>query len=122
MLTDTEIKILEERLDFAPTQLQINEAELKQDFKDFCRSLHLSWYFWDERQEFSETPAFSTKSSQNPPSGHPSLELLLVRLNTNSKADKGWCVMVWDRNDYDNILHTTKRGQQVLVNFTSQNP
>ena len=44
MLTDTEIKILEERLDFAPTQLQINEAELKQDFKDFCRRLRLKWY------------------------------------------------------------------------------
>ena len=84
MLTDAEIKILEERLDFAPTQLQINKAELKQDIKDFCRSLHLKWYFWDERPEFSETPAFSTKSSQNPPSGHPTLELLLVRLNINS--------------------------------------
>ena len=84
MLTDAEIKILKERLDFAPTQLQINEPELKQDFKDFFRSLRLKWYFWDERQEFSETPAFSTKSSQNPPRGHPSLELLLVGLNTNS--------------------------------------
>ena len=84
MLTDAEIKMLEKTLDFAPMQLQINEPELKQDFKDFCRSLRLKWYFWDERQEFSETPAFSTKSSQNPPRGHPSLELLLVRLNTNS--------------------------------------
>ena len=27
----------------------------------------------------------------------------------NKKADKGWCVMVWDRNDYDYILHTTIR-------------
>ena len=84
MLTDTEIKILEKRLDFAPMQLQINEPELKQDFEDFFRSLRLKWYFWDEQQEFSETPAFSIKSSQNPPRGHPSLELLLVRLNRNS--------------------------------------
>ena len=84
MLTDAEIKMLEKTLDFAPMQLQINEPELKQDFKDFCRSLRLKWYFWDERQEVSETPAFSTKHSQNPPRGHPTLELLLVRLNTNS--------------------------------------
>ena len=84
MLTDAEIKILEKTLDFAPMQLQINEPELKQDFKDFCRSLRLKWYFWDERQEVSEIPAFATKSSQNHPRGHPSLELLLVRLNTNS--------------------------------------
>ena len=84
MLTDAEIKMLEKTLDFAPMQLQINEPELKQDFKDFCRSLRLKWYFWDERQEVSETPAFSTKHSQTPPRGHPTLELLLVRLNTNS--------------------------------------
>ena len=34
VLTDAEIKILEKRLDFAPMQLQINEPELNQDFKD----------------------------------------------------------------------------------------
>ena len=65
-------------------QLHINEPELKQDFKDFCRSLRLKWYFRDKRQEFSETQGFSTKSNQNPSRGHPSLELLLVSLNTNS--------------------------------------
>ena len=63
MLTDGEIKILEKGLDFAPIQRKINEPELKQDFKDFCRSMRFKWYFWDERQEFSETPAFSAKSS-----------------------------------------------------------
>ena len=84
MLTDGEIKILEKGLDFAPIQRKINEPELKQDFKDFCRSMRLKWYFWDERQEFSENPVFSAKSSRNPPRGHPCLELFLVRLNTNS--------------------------------------
>ena len=34
VLTDAEIKILEKRLDFAPMQLQINEPQLNQDFKD----------------------------------------------------------------------------------------
>ena len=84
MLTDAEIKILEKGLDFASIQRMINEPALKQDFKDFCRSMHLKWYFWDERQEFSETPAFSTKSSRDPPIGHSCLEVFLVRLNTNS--------------------------------------
>ena len=50
MLTDGEIKILEKGLDFAPIQRKINEPELKQDFKDFCRSMRFKWYFWDERQ------------------------------------------------------------------------
>ena len=156
VLTDAEIKKLEKGLDFAPLQRKINEPELKQNFKDFCRSMRLKWYFWDERQQFSETPASSAKSSRNPPRGHPCLELFLVRLNTNSfeitkqdlvipiyvwkneelktlsltydkciinkKADKGSCVMVWDRNDYDYILHTTIKRQKMLVNFTSQNP
>ena len=84
MLTDAEIKILEKGLDFVPIQCMINEPALKQDFKDFCRSMHLKWLFWDEWQEFSETPAFSTKSSQNPPIGHSCLEVFLVRLNRNS--------------------------------------
>ena len=84
VLTDAEIKILEKGLDFAPLQCKINEPELKQDFKDFCRSMRLKWYFLDEWQQFSETPAFSAKSSRNPPRGHSCLEVFLVRLNTNS--------------------------------------
>ena len=63
VLTDAEIKILEKGLDFAPLQGKINEPELKQDFKGFCRSMRLKWYFWDEQQEFRETLAFSAKSS-----------------------------------------------------------
>ena len=99
MLTDAEIKILEKGLDFASMQRMINEPALKQDFKDFCRSMHLKWYFWDERQEFSETPAFLTKSSRNAPRGHSCLEVFLVRLNTNSfeitKQDLLIPVYVW---------------------------
>ena len=36
VLTDTEIKVLEKGLDFAPIQQKINEPELKQDFNDLC--------------------------------------------------------------------------------------
>ena len=103
VLTDAEIKILEKGLDFAPLQRKINESELKQDFKDFCRSMQLKWYFWDERQQFSETPAFSAKSSQNPPRGHSCLEVFLVRLNSNSfeitKQDLLIPIYVWKNEE-----------------------
>ena len=131
VLTDAEIKVLEKGLDFAHIQQKINEAELKQDFNDFCRTMCLKWYFRDETQEFSETPAFSTKSAWNPPKGHPCLEVFLSQVENElfeitkqdlrysnlskeewrairsladdrsiviKKADKGSCVMVWDRN------------------------
>ena len=84
VLTDAESKILEKGLDFAPLQCKINEPGLKQDFKSFCTSMRLKWYFWDEQQEFSETLAFSAKSSRNLPRGHSSVEVFLVKLNTNS--------------------------------------
>ena len=80
VLTDAEIKVLEKGLDFAPIQRKINEPELKQDFNDFCRRMRLKWYFRDETQEFSETPAFSTKSTWNPPKGHPCLEVFLSQV------------------------------------------
>ena len=67
VLTDAEIKVLEKGLDFAPIQWKISGSELKQDFNDFCRRMYLKWYFWDETQEFSRTPGFSTKSTWNPP-------------------------------------------------------
>ena len=140
VLTDAEIKVLEKGLDFAPIQRKINEPELKQDFNDFCRRMRLKWYFRDETQEFSETPAFSTKSTWNPPKGHSCLEVFLSQVENElfqitkqdlrysnlskeewrairsladdrsiviKKADKGSCVVVWDRNDY--VLEAEKQ-------------
>ena len=40
----------------------------------------LKMVFWDETQEFSETPAFSSKSTWESPKGHSCLDLFL---NTN---------------------------------------
>ena len=37
----------------------------------------LKMVFWDETQEFSETPAFSSKSTWKSPKGHSCLELFL---------------------------------------------
>ena len=79
VLTDAEIKVLEKGLDFAPIQRKINEPELMLDFNEFCRRMRLKWYFRDETQEFSETPAFSIKSTWNPPKGQPSLAVFLIQ-------------------------------------------
>ena len=48
VLTDTEIKVLEKDLDFAPIQKKLNEQELRSDFNEFCRIMRLKWHFWDE--------------------------------------------------------------------------
>ena len=45
VLTETEIKILEKGLDYAPIQNKINELELKQDFEEFCRKYILNGIF-----------------------------------------------------------------------------
>ena len=39
VLTDTEIKVLEKDLDFAPIQKKINKPELRSYFNEFCRRM-----------------------------------------------------------------------------------
>ena len=81
VLTDTEIKVLEKGLDFAPIQRKLNESELQRDFKDFCCCMRLKWYFRNESSPFfSEQPSFSPKSSWSPPAGHPNLEVFLSQI------------------------------------------
>ena len=70
-LKNAEIKVLEKGLNFAPIRPKINEPEFKQDFRDIYRRIRLNFYFLEETQEFSETTAFSTKSTWNAPKGHP---------------------------------------------------
>ena len=41
VLTDTEIKVLEKGLDFAPIQKKLKEPELRSDFNEFCRRIRL---------------------------------------------------------------------------------
>ena len=81
LLSDTEIRILEKGLDFAPIQNKINEPELRRDFKEFCRRIRLQWHFRNKAApEFSDLPAFSSKSSWNPPAGHPNLKVFLSQV------------------------------------------
>ena len=59
ILTETEIKILEKGLDFAPVQRTLNEPELRKNFEEFCRRMRCKWHFCNEASEtFSEMPVF----------------------------------------------------------------
>ena len=96
--------------------------------------MRIKWHFRNEiSEDFSEVPAFYSKSSWNPPQGHPNLEVYLSQVENElfsianepirysnlskeewiamrsladdksiviKKADKGSCIVVWDRNNY----------------------
>ena len=73
--TDTEIKILEKGLDFAPVQRKNNEPELRSDFEEFCRRVRTKWHFWNEpTPDFSNVPYVKSKSKWSPPKSHPAIE------------------------------------------------
>ena len=60
VLSDAEIKLLDESLDFAPIQRKINKPELREDFEEFCHRMRIKWHFLNEPSEyFSKKPAFS---------------------------------------------------------------
>ena len=43
--------------------------------------MHLKWHFRNEpTPEFSDRPAFTPKSSRNPPTGYPNLEVFLSQI------------------------------------------
>ena len=83
VLTETEIRVLEKGLGFAPTPTKINETDLRADFNEFARKMRCKWFFGNEPTEnFSEAPAFRVKSNWNPPKGHPAIEIFLSKLET----------------------------------------
>ena len=45
VLTETEIRVLEKGLDFAPIQKSLNEPELRKDFEEFSRRIQCKWHF-----------------------------------------------------------------------------
>ena len=80
-LAEKEIKVLGKGLNFAPIQNKINKPELRTDFNEFCRRMRIKWYFKDEpMKEFSNIPAFSSKSTWMPINGHPNLEVYLNQI------------------------------------------
>ena len=81
VLTETEIKVLERDLGFAPTPDLINEADLRREFEDFSRKMRCRWYFKNEPSgNFNNVPAFRPKSQWKSPTDHPCVEFFLSRL------------------------------------------
>ena len=63
-LTEAEIKVLEKGLHYAIIQNKVIESELRSDFEEFCRIMHLKGYFPnDSAPDFSDKPSFTPKSS-----------------------------------------------------------
>ena len=70
--------MLEKGLDFAPIQRKVNEPELRRDFEEFCRKMRIKWHFRNDLlEDFSQIPAFRSKSAWKPPTRHPNLEVFL---------------------------------------------
>ena len=81
VLSQTEISILEKGLGFVPTPKMINEAVLRPDFNEFSRKMRCKWYFRDGTfNDFSEIPAFRSKSTWNTPAGDPCAELFFSKI------------------------------------------
>ena len=76
ILTEAEIKVLENGLDFAPIQKTLNETETL-DFEEFSRRMKCKWNFRNKpSNNFSQIPAFRPKSGWKPPKVH--LKYMLV--------------------------------------------
>ena len=83
VLTETEIRVLEKGIGFAPTPTKVNETDPRGDFNEFARKMMCKWFFRNKPTEnFSEAPAFRVKSKWNPPKGHPAIEIFLRKLET----------------------------------------
>ena len=73
-----EISVLEKCLGFALTLSHINEADLRQDLREFSRKMRWKWHFGnDAPQSNEEILQFKVKLQWNPPKGHPALEAFL---------------------------------------------
>ena len=81
ILTDTEIRILEKGLDFAPVQRKINEPEIRSDFEEISKRVRTKWHFRNEpTPDFSNVPYVKSKSKWSPPKGHPAVENFLNKV------------------------------------------
>ena len=62
VLTETEIKVLKQGLEYSPTQKKINKPKLRKYFSELCQRMRNKWYFRNEQTpQFSEVPCFKSK-------------------------------------------------------------
>ena len=52
VLTETEIRVLEKGLRFAPTPSRINESDLKRDFNEFSRNELMNFFEMSSQETF----------------------------------------------------------------------
>ena len=72
VLTETEIRVLEKGLGFAPTPSKISGTDLRADFNELARKMRCKWFFRNKPTEnVSEATTFHVKSIWNPRKGHP---------------------------------------------------
>ena len=127
VLTDTEIKVLEKGLNFAPIQKKLNELELRSDFNEFCGKMPLKWHFWDEPENVSEVLVFNTKYRWQPPQDHPCLEIFLNQVENKllelSKADikysnlsrEEWNAIRSSPDDINIIIKKADKGSCIVI-------
>ena len=73
--------------------------------------MRLKWHFRNESTpEFSDQPAFSPKSSWNPPTGHPNLEVFLSQVEHElfQIRKNGRLLDHWQRIDLLSLKRQTK--------------
>ena len=60
VFSETEIKVQEKGVGFAPIHNKINDPELRKDFEEFCRRIRIKCHFCNvAKPQFSEIPAFT---------------------------------------------------------------
>ena len=127
-MTETEIRVLEKGLGFAPTPTKINETDLRADFNEFARKMRCKWFFRNEPTEnFSEAPAFRVKSNWNPPKGHPAVEIFLSKLETEifsvlpgtpldyNLSKEEWLAMTGLAENCNIIIKSADKGSRVVI-------
>ena len=90
--------------------------------------MRLKWYFRNEpTSNFSEVPAFRTKSTWNPPKGHPNLEVFLSevekelfsctskKLGYSNLSTEEWKAMRSLADDRSIVIKKTDKGSSVVV-------
>ena len=81
VLTETEIKVLKEGLDYTPIQKEINEPAFTKDFSELCQRMRNRLYFRNEpTPKLNEVSCFKTKSSWKPHNDRPVLKIYSSKL------------------------------------------
>ena len=71
-LTEGEVSLLSKGLNFCPTPKDLHRFNLRKDINEFIRRIRLEEYFYDGDNvggDFSDVPAFKSKSTWSPERG-----------------------------------------------------